>query len=117
MKRFLAFISFFIVITLSAGDSIKDEDRASLTDLLTELTKAKPDKILNDIKVWPGESSIRVAIYPSDKVKYKYNLLKGEDKDRIYIDLLAVDADGFTLPDVKYDSFLKGIRMGKRDTG
>ncbi len=82
MKRFLAFISFFIVITLSAGDSIKDEDRASLTDLLTELTKAKPDKILNDIKVWPGESSIRVAIYPSDKVKYKYNLLKGEDKDR-----------------------------------
>jgi len=108
----LTVFSFFC-----SADSIKDEDRASLTELLTELTKSEPDKLLNDIKVWPGESSIRVAIYPSDKVKYKYNLLKGEDKDRIYIDLLAVDAEGFALPDVKYDSFLKGIRMGKRESG
>jgi len=117
LKKFAALTLFTVFSFFCAADSIKDEDRESLTVLLTELTKEKPDKTLNDIKVWPGESSIRVAIYPSDKVKYKYNLLKGDDKDRIYIDLLAVDADGFTLPDVKYDSFLKGIRMGKRETG
>lgn len=117
LKKFAVLTLFTVFSFFCAADSIKDEDRESLTVLLTELTKEKPDKTLNDIKVWPGESSIRVAIYPSDKVKYKYNLLKGDDKDRIYIDLLAVDADGFSLPDVKYDSFLKGIRMGKRETG
>lgn len=117
IKKAFAVILLTVFSFFCAADSIKDKDKESLTELLTELTKEKPDKMLNDIKVWPGETSIRVAIYPSDKVKYKYNLLKGDDKDRIYIDLLAVDADSFTLPDVKYDSFLKGIRMGKRDAG
>lgn len=105
-----------LILPLSA-DSVKEGERSSLTELLTELVKEKPDKTLNDIKVWPAESSIRVAIYPSDKVKYKYNLLKGEEGDRIYIDLLAVDAESFSLPEVKVDAFLRGIRMGKRESG
>lgn len=112
---FVVLFVFFSFLILSGQDAIKEEDRDSLSQLLTDLTKEKADKKLNDIKVWPGESSIRIAIYPSDKVKYKYNLLKGEKDDRIYIDLIAVDGEGFTLPDVKYDSFLKGIRIGKKE--
>lgn len=106
-----------LTFPLFAEDSIKDEDRESLSQLLNDLTGTAPSKKLNDIKVWPGESSIRVAIYPDAKVKYKYNLLKGDNDDRIYIDLISVDAEGFALPDVKYDSFLKGIRLGKKDNG
>lgn len=106
-----------LIFPLSAEDSIKDEDRESLSQLLNDLTGVSPSKKLNDIKVWPGESSIRVAIYPDAKVKYKYNLLKGDNDDRIYIDLISVDSEGFALPDVKYDSFLKGIRLGKKDNG
>lgn len=110
-------ILIMLMFPLYGGDSIKDEDRESLSQLLNDLTGAAPSKKLNDIKVWPGESSIRVAIYPDAKVKYKYNLLKGDKDDRIYIDLISVDAEGFALPDVKYDSFLKGIRLGKKDNG
>lgn len=110
-------ILIMLMFPLYGGDSIKDEDRESLSQLLNDLTGAAPSKKLNDIKVWPGKSSIRVAIYPDAKVKYKYNLLKGDKDDRIYIDLISVDAEGFALPDVKYDSFLKGIRLGKKDNG
>ncbi len=115
MKKFLAVtLCFLSLFSLYGKDQIKEEDRQSLTQLLSDLT-SDPDKKLNDIKVWPGENSIRVAIYPSDRVRYKYNLLPGEKNDRIYIDLLSVDADGFVLPDIEYGSFLKGIRMGIRD--
>jgi len=117
MKKSLLMILIMLMFPLYGGDSIKDEDRESLSQLLNDLTGAAPSKKLNDIKVWPGESSIRVAIYPDAKVKYKYNLLKGDKDDRIYIDLISVDAEGFALPDVKYDSFLKGIRLGKKDNG
>ena len=117
MKKALLIILILLITGLSAEDSIKDEDRESLSQLLNDLTGEAPSKKLNDIKVWPGESSIRVAIYPDAKVKYKYNLLKGDRDDRIYIDLISVDAEGFALPDVKYDSFLKGIRLGKKDNG
>lgn len=111
---FLVLLSPFLIF---GEDSIKEEDRNSLSELISDLTSREPARKLNDIKVWPGETSIRVAIYPDAKVKYKYNLLKGEKDDRIYIDLIAVNSDGFSLPDVKYDSFLKGIRLGKKDNG
>ncbi|HNW83061.1 MAG TPA: N-acetylmuramoyl-L-alanine amidase [bacterium] len=117
MKKVLFLLLTLYLFTITAEDSIKEEDRESLSELITDLTSKEPAKKLNDIKVWPGETSIRVAIYPNEKVKYKYNLLKGEKDDRIYIDLISVDGDGFSLPDVKYDSFLKGIRLGKKDNG
>jgi N-acetylmuramoyl-L-alanine amidase len=117
MKTFSVLFLFLILFfNISANDQIKEEDRLSLTKLLQDLT-SEPDKKLEDIKVWPGENSIRVAIYPSDKVKYKYNLLPGEKDDRIYIDLLSVDSDGFVLPEIEHGAFLKGIRMGRRDNG
>ena len=111
----LLFFSFFIVF---AQTSLSDADRESLDQLIMDLTNAsKGEKKLNDIKVWPGNSSIRVVVYPSEKVSYKYNLLKDGDTNRIYIDLIGVDASGFRLPDMKYDSFLKKIRLGKRENG
>jgi N-acetylmuramoyl-L-alanine amidase len=117
MRATILFFCFFLFLSfVVAGDQIKEEDRASLSQLLNDLT-SDPDKKLEDIKVWPGDNSIRVVIYPSDRVKYKYNLLPGEKDDRIYIDLLSVDPDGFKLPETKYGSFLKGIRMGRRDNG
>ena len=67
--------------------------------------------------MWPGKSSVRVAIYPSEKVTYKYNLLKDGATNRIYIDLIGVDASGFTLPEVESISFLKKLRLGKRENG
>lgn len=118
MKRISFFILiFFLFLNLfSDQDGITKEDQSSLNGLLTDLISKKAKKKLEDIKVWPAESSIRVVIYPNEKVKYKYNLLPGKDKDRIYIDLLSVNAEDFSLPEVEYDSFLKNIRIGKRKT-
>jgi len=119
MKRVLILLTIiFITLSLfSEQDGITEDDQSSLNSLLSDLTSKKASKKLENIKVWPAESSIRVVIYPSEKVKYKYNLLPGkEDKDRIYIDLLSVDAKDFSLPEIEYDSFLKNIRIGKRKT-
>ena len=118
MKRLLLFTVLFLFLPVFAQSSLSDSDRESLDQLISDLTNAsKSAKKLNDIKVWPGNSSVRVAIYPSEKVTFKYNLLKDGATNRIYIDLIGVDASGFVLPDVKYDSFLKKIRLGKRENG
>lgn len=118
MKFRIFLIVLFLFFPVFAQTSLSDTDRESLDQLIMDLMNAeKGAKKLNDIKVWPGKSSIRVAIYPSEKVSYKYNLLKDGAANRIYIDLIGVDASGFVLPDVKYDSFLKKIRLGKRENG
>ena len=118
MKRLLLFTVLFLFLPVFAQSSLSDSDRELLDQLISDLTNAsKSEKKLNDIKVWPGNSSVRVAIYPSEKVTFKYNLLKDGATNRIYIDLIGVDASGFVLPDVKYDSFLKKIRLGKRENG
>ena len=118
MKFRIFLIALFLFFPVFAQTSLSDTDRESLDQLILDLMNAeKGAKKLNDIKVWPGKSSIRVAIYPSEKVSYKYNLLKDGGTNRIYIDLIGVDASGFVLPDVKYDSFLKKIRLGKRENG
>ncbi len=118
MKHRLFFIVLFLFFSAFAQSSLSDSDMDSLDQLISDLSNAsKSVKKLNDIKVWPGESSVRVALYPSEKVTYKYNLLKDGATNRIYIDLAGVDASGFVLPDVKYDSFLKKIRLGKRENG
>lgn len=114
-KTILAVILFFSLI-LSAEDGITKEDQGSLNSLLTDLMSKKATKKLDNIKVWPADSSIRVVIYPSEKVKYKYNLLPGKKNDRIYIDLLSVDAKDFKMPQIEYDNFLKNIRIGKKKT-
>lgn len=89
-----------------------------MDQLIMDLINASQGaKKLNDIKVWPGKSSVRVAIYPNEKVTYKYNLLKDGATNRIYIDLIGVDASGFVLPDVQSSSFLKKLRLGKRENG
>ena len=110
------FVLFLLFTLFSDQDGITKDDQSSLNSLLTDLISKKATKKLEDIKVWPAESSIRVVIYPSEKVKYKYNLLPGKEKDRIYIDLLSVDAKDFSLPQIEYDTFLKNIRIGKRKT-
>ena len=118
MKFRIFLFVLFLFFPVFAQTSLSDTDRESLDQLILDLMNAeKGAKKLNDIKVWPGKSSIRVAIYPSEKVSYKYNLLKDGGTNRIYIDLIGVDASGFVLPDVKYDSFLKKIRLGKRENG
>ncbi|MBR4489837.1 N-acetylmuramoyl-L-alanine amidase [bacterium] len=118
MKHHSFFIVLFLFFSAFAQSSLSDSDMDSLDQLISDLSNAsKSVKKLNDIKVWPGESSVRVALYPSEKVTYKYNLLKDGATNRIYIDLAGVDASGFVLPDVKYDSFLKKIRLGKRENG
>ena len=115
--RVFIFVLFYL-FSIFAQTSLSDSDRESLDQLISDLTNAsQSEKKLDDIKVWPGKSSVRVAIYPSEKVAYKYNLLKDGATNRIYIDLIGVDASGFVLPDVKYDSFLKKIRLGKRENG
>ncbi len=119
MKFRVFFLLLFFFFTVFAQSSLSDSDTDPLGQLISDLVNAsKGEKKLNDIKVWPGESSVRVAIYPSEKVTFKYNLLNDSaTTNRIYIDLIGVDASGFVLPDVKYDSFLKKIRLGKRDNG
>ena len=118
MKFRVFLLVLFSLLPVFAQTSLSDSDRESLDQLISDLTNvAHSTKKLNDIKVWPGESSVRVAIYPSEKVTFKYNLLKDGATNRIYIDLIGVDASGFVLPDVKYDSFLKKIRLGKRENG
>lgn len=118
MKFRIFLLVLFSLLPVFAQTSLSDSDRESLDQLISDLTNASQNaKKLNDIKVWPGESSVRVAIYPSEKVTFKYNLLKDGATNRIYIDLIGVDASGFVLPDVKYDSFLKKIRLGKRENG
>ena len=118
MKCRIFILVLFSLFSVFAQTSLSDSDRESLDQLISDLTNAsKSEKKLNDIKVWPGNSSVRVAVYPSEKVTYKYNLLKDGATNRIYIDLIGVDASGFVLPDVKYDSFLKKIRLGKRENG
>ena len=118
MKFRVFLLVLFSLLFVFAQTSLSDSDRESLDQLISDLTNvAHSTKKLNDIKVWPGESSVRVAIYPSEKVTFKYNLLKDGATNRIYIDLIGVDASGFVLPDVKYDSFLKKIRLGKRENG
>ncbi|HOW52889.1 MAG TPA: N-acetylmuramoyl-L-alanine amidase [bacterium] len=69
------------------------------------------------ITLYQSEDSVRVVIQPSEKVDFKYDLLAGNGKDRIYIDLKKTTADGFTVPTVTADSFLRAIRLGKRDDG
>jgi N-acetylmuramoyl-L-alanine amidase len=118
MKRvFLAVVVVLFSLALFGDqDGITKEDQSSLNSLLTDLMSKKATKKLENIKVWPADSSIRVVIYPSEKVKYKYNLLPGKKKDRIYIDLLSVDAKDFKMPEIEYDNFLKNIRIGKKKT-
>ena len=118
MKRLLVFTLILLVFSgiFCDQDGITKDDQSSLNSLLTDLMSKKATKKLENIKVWPADSSIRVVIYPSEKVKYKYNLLPGEEKDRIYIDLLSVDAKDFKMPEIEYDNFLKNIRIGKKKT-
>ncbi len=72
---------------------------------------------LTGITLYQSNDSVRVVIQPSEKVDFKYDLLAGNGKDRIYIDLKQTTADGFTVPTVTADSFLRAIRLGKRDDG
>ena len=114
--RLLLFLILFSFFAVFAQTSSSNSDEDVLGQLITDLMNAsKGEKKLNDIKVWPGKSSVRVAIYPSEKVAYKYNLLKDGASNRIYIDLIGVDASGFVLPEVETSSFLKKIRFGQRD--
>jgi len=116
-RIFLILIFLFFPV-FAQTSSLSDADRESLDQLIEDLINAeKSAKKLNDIKVWPGKSSVRVAIYPSEKVSYKYNLLPDGATNRIYIDLIGVDASGFTLPAVEPSSFLKKLRLGKRENG
>ncbi|MBP5201541.1 N-acetylmuramoyl-L-alanine amidase [bacterium] len=116
MKFRIFLILIFLFFPVFAQTSLSDADRESLDQLIEDLINAeKSAKKLNDIKVWPGKSSVRVAIYPSEKVSYKYNLLPDGATNRIYIDLIGVDASGFTLPAVEPSSFLKKLRLGKRE--
>ena len=118
MKFRFFFVILFLSLAVCAQDSISDSDGESMDQLIMDLINASQGaKKLNDIKVWPGKSSVRVAIYPSEKVTYKYNLLKDGATNRIYIDLIGVDASGFVLPDVQSSSFLKKLRLGKRENG
>ena len=118
MKFRIFLILIFLFFPVFAQTSLSDADRESLDQLIEDLINAeKSAKKLNDIKVWPGKSSVRVAIYPSEKVSYKYNLLPDGATNRIYIDLIGVDASGFTLPAVEPSSFLKKLRLGKRENG
>lgn len=118
MKCRVFFLILFLFSAAFAEAAISDSDGESMDQLIMDLINASQGtKKLNDIKVWPGKSSVRVAIYPSEKVTYKYNLLKDGATNRIYIDLIGVDASGFTLPEVESISFLKKLRLGKRENG
>lgn len=98
---------------LPIGDIIKTK---ALTPDADEPKKAPPR--LEDITLYEMNDSVRVVIRPSEKVDFKYDLLAGNAKDRIYIDLKSgITADGFTAPTVAADSFLRAIRLGKRDEG
>lgn len=98
---------------LPIGDIIKTK---ALTPDADEPKKAAPR--LEDITLYEMNDSVRVVIRTSEKVDFKYDLLAGNAKDRIYIDLKnGLTADGFATPPVAADSFLKAIRLGKRDEG
>ncbi|HNT26922.1 MAG TPA: N-acetylmuramoyl-L-alanine amidase [bacterium] len=98
---------------LPIGDIIKE--KALSTDV-DEPKKATPR--LEDITLYEMNDSVRVVVRPSEKVDFKYDLLAGNAKDRIYIDLKnGLTAHGFTAPQVSADSFLKAIRLGKREEG
>ncbi len=73
---------------------------------------------LKEIALYPSPDAVRVVIVPSEKVDFKYDLLVGEGKDRIYVDLKGgTTAEGFSPPPVEKGGFLKGIRLGKRPDG
>jgi len=115
MKIFTLLYLIFITFTLFGGKTIEKEDRDSLEFLLQEL-KGKGDKRvpMDRIKIWDSKNSVRVAFYMKQPVKFKYNLLKGEKRDRIYIDMMDAVPGSVKLPSTKGNIFLDGIRFGQK---
>ncbi len=116
-------IIFFLITIYSFAlfaDKITKKDQEDLNKILNAVIKKikqkqQPQTILKNIKVWAGKTSTRIAIYPSNTIKFKYNLLHGKDGiDRIYIDLLGTKKGDFSLPQLKHNTFFKGIRLGNR---
>ncbi len=92
-----------------------DRANSSLGDIIAQ--KAATPR-LKEISLYPSKDAVRVVIVPSEKVEFKYDLLVGEGKDRIYVDLRGgTTAEGFILPKIESGGFLKGIRLGKRPEG
>jgi len=107
-----AILAFFFCSLLPAADAEKAP--ASLADIIEQ----KESPRLKEIALYPSKDAVRVVIVPTKKVDFKYDLLVGEGRDRIYIDLRdGTSADGFQPPKVESGGFLKAIRMGKRPDG
>lgn len=128
---FIITILVFMVISASDKESINDIlDKASIKEKKAEKAEkeVKPDKSdkpekpvkvekLEDIKIWDSPDSIRVVLYPSAEVHFKYKLLRGDDKDRVYFDMDNISSKNFKMPEIEEGSFMKGIRLGKRGDG
>ncbi len=122
MRRTFFLLPLLFSALLSAGEpaltGIEDIIKAK-SDAPQGETAVLPtfEARLEAVTLYQSEDSVRVVLRPSAKVDFKYDLLAGNGKDRIYIDLKRTTADGFAAPTVTPDSFLRAIRLGKRDDG
>jgi len=116
-KKLLFFVTLFIWGLLFSSDQKSLESllnnlqvQANDVKLIEKVTQTE----LNDIKIWDGANGIRVVLYPSREIKFKYNLLKQKQNDMVYLDLEGITNTSLKPPSSETNSFLKRVRFGQK---